>query len=149
MDTTHAQEAVSWFLTESKKAEDLKAAAEEQLKRVLPVLTKALSGTSGQSEAVQQIIWSLYTGDHLVPLGYTLSGLDTRLAQALAVALQARLFMGADCEELLGLALVDSGEMARLRESLKDNPAGFYPIPQISREKLDRLIQHFEQEGRP
>lgn len=83
--------------------------------RAMPLLTETLTlhwGT-GQGTRVRHILWSLYTCGHLVNLGEACSGLDRRLAEALATAIAARLIVGPEVERVLREILQNSGEFAR------------------------------------
>lgn len=118
--------------------------AAEKLDAAAPVLLEALRHDTGQSAAVRQIIWSLYTGDHLVPLGYILSGLDLAIAEALSAAITARLMMGADVEPRLKVMLEQAGEFRRYDLAAKNTPEGLpvqYPLPRASADTLRSLAE--------
>lgn len=115
------------------------------LKAALPVLERALYGDSGQSQRVRHIVWSLYTCDHLVPLGNVCSGLDVDVAEAVAAAITARLFAGAEVESLLKGIMTDSGEFNRLNAVRKEQQAQDlpiqYPLPLESAKRLRELAE--------
>ena len=76
------RELLKSLLANANEADRLKREALARLDESLPVLVAALRHDSGQSAWVRQIVWSLYTCSHLVPLGTVCSGLDTALARA-------------------------------------------------------------------
>jgi hypothetical protein len=83
------------------------------LEQIAPLLIETLTHWStGQGTRVRHILWSLYTCSHLINLGEACSGLDRRLAEALATAVAARLILGPEVEPVLREILQTSGEFA-------------------------------------
>lgn len=78
--------------------------------------------STGQGTRVRHILWSLYTCSHLVNLGEACSGLDRRLAEALAAAVTARLILGPEVEPMLRQILQTSGEFARFNREESITP---------------------------
>ncbi|MFT3990593.1 MAG: hypothetical protein QM680_04200 [Luteolibacter sp.] len=89
--------------------------AVEEWRQAIPILTETLTHhwSTGQGTRVRHILWSLYTCSHLINLGDACSGLDQRLAGALAAAVTARLVLGPEVEESLRGILDSSGEFDR------------------------------------
>ncbi|MEO6476745.1 hypothetical protein [Luteolibacter sp.] len=113
-----------------------------------PVLVDAMRHQSGQGEKVRQIIWSIYTGSHLVPLGHACAGLDTKVAEAVAAVITARLLAGAEIEEKLKILMTAAGEFTRCDETeatqaTKGLPL-CYPIPMESPARLRELADTTE-----
>jgi hypothetical protein len=116
----------------------------EQLEAALPLLTDTLRQhwSTGQGKRVRAIVWSLYGGDHLVGLGYALSGLDGKLGHALGTAIRARIELGAAVEPLLKTVLKESGELRRYeeaREKIPDHLPTPYPPPDMTARELREL----------
>ena len=135
------------FAATIRKGQDRAKSAALLLDEGAPVLVKTLQGHSGQSESVRQIIWSLYTGSHLVPVGFLGSGLDTDLAIAVAAAITARLFLGADVEPKLKEIMSRAGEFERFDQAAKLTPEGVrvqYPLPHATAEELRVLAEAVE-----
>jgi len=63
----------------------------------------------------------------LLNLGESCSGLDTRLAKALAAAVAARLILGPEVEPILREILQTSGEFARFDKEESETP-GHLPV---------------------
>lgn len=95
-----------------------------ELIRVTPLLTETLADhwNTGQGTRVRHILWSLFTCSHLVNLGDACSGLDTRLAQALATAVTARMLLGPEVETILREILTNSGEFYRFDREERQTP---------------------------
>ncbi len=113
-----------------------------------PVLLDAMRHQSGQAEKVRQIVWSLYTGSHLVSLGNVCAGLDTKVAEAVAALISARLLAGAEIEEKLGILMKAAGEFSRCDETeaaqaTKGLPLS-YPIPMERSARLRELAEIVE-----
>lgn len=125
------------------------AAAFEQ---VAPLLVETLTfhWSTGQGTRVRHILWSLYTCSHLVNLGDACSGLDTRLSEALAVAIAARLILGSQVEPVIRNILQASGEFRRFDEIECGTPERLpvvYPPAQANAETLRKMadaVDHFE-----
>lgn len=85
------------------------------LEQTAPLLIETLTfhWSTGQGTRVRHILWSLYTCSHLVNLGEACSGLDRRLAEALATVVAARLILGPEVEPALREILQASGEFVR------------------------------------
>lgn len=99
------------------------------LERSAPLLIETLSRhwSTGQGTRVRHILWSLYTCSHLINLGDSCSGLDTRLAKALAAAVAARMILGPEVEPILREILQTSGEFARFDREESETP-GHLPV---------------------
>lgn len=99
------------------------------LEQAAPLLIETLSRhwSTGQGTRVRHILWSLYTCSHLLNLGDSCSGLDTRLAKALAAAVAARLILGPEVEPILREILQTSGEFARFDKEESETP-GHLPV---------------------
>jgi hypothetical protein len=113
-----------------------------------PVLVEAMRHQSGQAEKVRQIVWSLYTGSHLVPLGHACSGLDTKVAEAVAAVIAARLLAGAEIEEKLGILMKAAGEFGRCDETEAAQATQSlplcYPLPMETAARLRELADIVE-----
>jgi len=112
------------------------------------VLVDAMRHQSGQAEKVRQIVWSIYTGSHLVPLGHACAGLDTKVAEAVAAVVTARLLVGAEIEEKLKILMTAAGEFTRCDEAestqaTKGLPL-CYPIPMETSLRLRELAEVVE-----
>lgn len=107
------------------------------------VLVDAMRHQSGQAEKVRQIVWSIYTGSHLVPLGHACAGLDTKVAEAVAAVITARLLAGAEIEEKLKILMIATGEFTRCDETeAAQTTQGLplcYPIPMETSLRLREL----------
>src|SRR5690606_36428472 len=103
---------------------------------------------SGQTEKVRQILWSLYTCSHLVPLGSVCSGLDTALAKAVSAAVAARLLAGGEIESRLQVIFMTTGELARCDEAESIQATRglplCYPLPLASPARLRDLSKTVE-----
>ncbi len=99
------------------------------LEKATPLLIETLSRhwSTGQGTRVRHILWSLYTCSHLINLGESCSGLDTRLAKALAAAVAARMILGPEVEPTLRHILQTSGEFARFDKEESETP-GHLPV---------------------
>src|SRR5690606_34168055 len=84
------------------------------LGQAAPLLTETLAchWSTSRGTRVRRILWNLYTCSHLVNRGEACSGLDRRLAEALAAAVGARLILGPEVEPVLREILQTSGEFA-------------------------------------
>lgn len=100
------------------------------LEQATPLLIESLSRhwSTGQGTRVRHIFWSLYTCSHTINLGESCSGLDTRLAKALAAAVAARMILGPEVEPILREILQTSGEFARFDQEASETPE---PLPVI------------------
>jgi hypothetical protein len=125
------------------------------LSKVAPFLmeTLTLHWSTGQGTRVRHILWSLYTCNHLVNLGDACSGLDARLAEALAVAITARLILGPEVELVLREILEASGEFRRFDEIERGTPEHLpvvYPPTQADAETLRKMadaVDHSKTRG--
>lgn len=133
----------------NQKASALRKSATADLERVAPLLTETLRDRwdTGQGTRARQLLWSLYNGSGLVALGYTCSGFDPELAEALAAAIRARLALGADVEDALKKILTDGGEFARFNAAADRTPEPHvvvYPPMPVSGETLRDLADSLE-----
>ena len=137
------REIVKSLLANADEAVRLKREALAKLDEAEPVLIAALCHNSGQSEKIRQILWSLYTCSHLVPLGDFCSGLDTAVARAVAAAVSARLLAAGEAEERLGAILEAAGEFAHrdrmLPRMIERGMGAEYPLPCSSAAHLNAL----------
>lgn len=127
--------------------------AARKLAEVAPLLTETLTRhwSTGQGTRVRHILWSLYSCSHLVNLGDACSGLDANLAEAVGVAIRARLIFGPEIEPLLGDILRVSGEIARFDREETATPMGqpvIYPPTPASAETLRQLVAAAERRER-
>lgn len=133
------------FEATSRKGRGWAAESEAALDEATPVLVKILSECwdTGQGTRVRNIIWSLYSGSHLVQLGYGLSGFDFKIGKAVSAAITARIAVGPDVEDKLRVILRESGEFDRLdaavaaARALGKEPV--YPPMPVSSDTLRRL----------
>ena len=147
------REILKSLLANTDEAVRLKLDALAKLDEAIPVLTAALRHHSGQSEKVRQILWSLYTCSHLVPLGTACSGLDTAIAHAVATAITARLLAGGEVEDRLQAVLTETGELVRCNEAeaaqaLQGLPIQ-YPLPMECSKRLRELAEVVEAAEEP
>lgn len=147
------REILNSFLVDAAEADRLKHEALAKLDVMVPVLTAALRHHSGQSEKVRQILWSLYTCSHLMPLGHACSGLDTAVALAVVAAIEARLLAGGEVEDRLQAVLTETGELARCNEAeaaqaLQGLPMQ-YPLPMECSKRLRELAEVVEAAEKP
>ena len=137
------QEILTSLLQMQDDAGRLGREAMEKFFATGPVLVDAMRHQSGQAEKVRQIVWSIYTGSHLVPLGHACAGLDTKVAEAVAAVITARLLAGAEIEEKLKILMTAAGEFTRCDETeatqaTKGLPL-CYPIPMATSLRLHEL----------
>ena len=92
-----------------KLGRQLATTARAELEAATPALIAAIRHGSGQSAKLERILWSLWDDDHPVNLCDTLSGLDSKLAQAAVAMIAARAFMAGDADELLRRIIDESG----------------------------------------
>jgi hypothetical protein len=121
--------------------------------RTVPLLTETLSRhwSTGQGTRVRHILWSIYTCNHLVNLGEACSGLDRRLAEAVAVAITARLILGPEVETVLRGILQNSGEFARFEREEVVTPGHLpviYPPAAAGPEELRRIADAMDHRAR-
>lgn len=119
------------------------------LEQSIPLLTSTLARhwSTGQGTRVRHILWSLYTCSHLVNLGDACSGLDARLAEALATAVAAKLILGPEIEPGLRMILQDSGEFDRFdREEVvtPDHLPVVYPPAAVDARSLRKLADSID-----
>lgn len=115
-DTDEFAEDVAAMLAEEapggrQRATEVMAALDQAAPFLVETLT--FHWSTGQGTRVRHVLWSLYTCSHLVNLGDACTGLDRRLAEALAAAVTARLLLGPEVESRLREILKASGEFAR------------------------------------
>lgn len=116
-----------------------------QLNVVAPLLTDTLRShwSTGQGSRVRRILWSLYNAEGVLCLGGDCSGLDFELAEAVAIAIRARLILGADVEDQLRGILESSGEFERYETAAAAHPQEpiDYPPSAISPERLRNILR--------
>ena len=147
-DTPSVRELVAAVLDVQEQAGRLGREALAKFFETGPVLVEAMRHQSGQGEKVRQIVWSIYTGSHLVPLGHACAGLDTKVAEAVAAVITARLLVGAEIEEKLKILMTAAGEFIRCDETeAAQATQGLplcYPIPMESPARLRELADTTE-----
>lgn len=121
--------------------------------RTAPLLTETLSHhwSTGQGTRVRHILWSLYTCSHLVNLGEACSGLDRRLAEAVATAIAARLILGPEVEPALREILQNSGEFARFERKEAVTPQHLpviYPPAPADARRLREMADAMDESDR-
>jgi hypothetical protein len=142
------QEALQSIVQAVGEAGRLRRDALEKFSAAGPMLVDAMRHQSGQAEKVRQIVWSIYTGSHLVALGHVCAGLDAKVAEAVAAVITARLLVGADIEEPLKSLMIEAGEFIRYDEAEASQATKglpfCYPIPMASSERLRELADSVE-----
>ena len=83
----------------------LAAQARAELIAATPALVAAIRHQSGQSDKLEQILWSTWGG----ALCEALAGLDANLAQAAVAVIAARAHCGGDADDLLRAIIDGSG----------------------------------------
>lgn len=146
------QTLLSELAAQEKLACDFGSSARLALADATPKLMEVLEEhwSTGQGTRVRSLIWSLYNGSGLVQLGYTCSGLDPELGEAVAAAIRARLALGPDVEPILKEILENSGEMARMNAATDATPADqaiLYPGPPASARSLRELADSVERQA--
>lgn len=119
------------------------------LEQTAPLLIETLTyhWSTGQGTRVRHILWSLYTCSHLVNLGEACSGLDRRLAEALATVVAARLILGPEVEPALREILRTSGEFARFyreENATPDHLPVIYPPSPVDARQLREMAASLE-----
>lgn len=147
---TERKSALRELFATSKRSDAFRMSAAADLSEVAPTLEKILrlSYDTGQGTKVRTILWSLYSGSGLVQLGYQCSSLDTEIAEALAVAIRARLALGADAEDALRGILERGGEFVRYEDAAQRTPESFpvvYPLPPVTPAHLRAIADSIEE----
>ncbi len=100
-DTTNTTDPIAELTAAISLGRQLATTARADLEAATPILVAALRHHSGQSRKIEAILLSLWNDDHAVNLCDTLSGLDSKLAQAVVAMIAARAHLSGDADDLL------------------------------------------------
>jgi hypothetical protein len=83
--------------------------ARADLETAVPELIAAIQHHSGQSQKIENLLWSCWNDEHQVNLCDSLSGLDARLAKAAIAMIAGRAHLGGDADDMLRKIIDESG----------------------------------------
>jgi hypothetical protein len=106
--TQECDEALQSFFASVHQSRVRANTAKAKLQEVSPFLIQVIATGSGQGAKVEELLWPTWNGDHKIGLCDSLTGLDTKLAEAALAMLTARAFMGVDADPLLKKIITES-----------------------------------------
>lgn len=109
METPDTPDPVTELTAAIQLGRQLANQARAGLTAATPILIDALRHHSGQSAKIERILWSCWNDEQSVSLCYTLTGLDSRLAQAAVAMIAARAHCGGNADDLLREVITESG----------------------------------------
>ncbi len=141
--------ALRELVAQERAGKAFREEARTALRDASPLLERTLreNWDTGQGTRLRQILWSLYNGSGLLPLGYSLSGFDTDLARAIGAAINGRLALGADVEDTIKHLLEKAGEFGRFAEAMDQTPEPhvvIYPPSSVSPDSFRDLAASIE-----